>query len=108
MKTTDRPSLAKKPASEKKTRKAKTAAELKADLEKAKKRVAELEQKAYAGELAELIKKQNIVSSINLIKANIKGVNLIMIITAVAKAAGLARVEITQKPPVKRKAKPAQ
>lgn len=86
-------------ATAKTTRNKKTAAQLKADLEKAKKRVADLEAKAYAEEIEELVKKQNIVSAFNVIKANVKGVSDIAILTAIGKAAGIARLVITQSEP---------
>ena len=96
-----------KPAGEKKagTRKAKSAADLKAQLEKAKAAIAVLEQRAYAGELDELIKKSNIVSAFNVVKANVKGATDLAILAAIAKAVGIKRVEITQKAPVPRKPK---
>lgn len=87
------------------TRKKKTAAELKADLEKAKARIAVMEAKAYAGELEELLKKQNIVSSFNVIKANVKGASDIAILSAIGKAAGITRLVITQSETTPRKKK---
>jgi len=85
------------------TRKAKTAAEIKAELEKAKAKVASLEQRAYAGELEEAVKKTNVIAAFESIKASVKGANDLVILAAIGKAAGIARVEVTQKPPVKRK-----
>lgn len=80
------------------TRKTKTAAELKIDLEKAKQKVKELEQRAYAGELEEMVKKTNIVSDFNVIKANVKGATDLVILAAIGKAAGIARLQISQAP----------
>ena len=81
----------------------KTSAELKKELELARKKVAELEQKAYAGELDELIKNSGIVSVIADIKSKIKGVTDIAILNAIANAAGLKRIVLTQTPVAKRK-----
>jgi len=85
-----------------KIRKVKTAAELKTDLEKAKQKVKELEQRAYAGELEEFVKKTNIVSDFNKIKANVNGANDLVILAAIGKAAGIARLQISQSPAPKR------
>lgn len=86
-------------------RKSLSAQELKAKLEKAKLAVKELEQRAYAEELDEIIKKQNIISSFNVIKANTKGISDIAILTAIGKACGIPRLEITQKAVTKRASK---
>ena len=78
-----------KPAGEKKARaprKVKTAAELQAALEAAKKKVLELEQQSYSVEINEQIQKSNIVTSLKAVKANLKKVSDIAILTAVAKA----------------------
>ena len=89
----------------KKTRKVKTAADLKADLEKAKARIAVIEARAYAGELEEMVKQQNIVSAFNVIKANVKGASDVAILSAIGKAAGIKRLVITQSEPTPRKKK---
>lgn len=81
------------------TRKKKTAAELKADLAAAKKRVAALEAKAYDGELAEAIAKSNIVSEFEIIKARYKDIPAVNILQAVGKAVKIARVVVTQSDP---------
>ncbi len=89
-------------------RKSMTAKDYKEKLEKAKAALKALEEKAYATELEDLIKKQNVVSAFNVIKANTKGVSDIAILTAIAKACGVKRVVITQteaKPRAPRKAK---
>lgn len=82
----------------KKTRKVKSAAEIKEDLAKARAVVAALEQRAFAGELEEFIKTTNIVSEFNTIKANIKGASELTILAAIGKAAGIPRLVITQTP----------
>ncbi len=83
-------------------RKVKTAADLKADLAKAKAALAALEQRAYAEELDEFVKKTNVVSDFNVIKKNIAGASDIAILAAIGKAAGIARLVITQSEVVKR------
>jgi hypothetical protein len=94
-----------KPAGEKKTRTAKTAAELKAQYEKAKAALKALEQRAYAGELDELIKNSKIVAEYAAVKSKVKDVSDLAILAAVGKAIGIKRLEITQKPAVPRKKK---
>lgn len=91
----------------KKTRKAKTAAELKADYEKAKAALAALEQRAFAGELDEFIKTTSIVTEIQRIREAIKGVSDLTILAAIGKAASIPRLVITQSEPKPRKPKPA-
>lgn len=80
------------------TRKAKTSADLKADLEAARAKLAALEQRAYAGELDELVSKSAIVKEFNAIKEQVKGASDIAILASVGKAIGIKRLEITQKP----------
>jgi len=87
-----------------KTRKAKTAADLKAELEKAKANLAALEQRAYAEELNEVIAKTKIVTDFNSIKANSKATDL-TILAAIGKAVGIPRLVITQSEVKKRASK---
>lgn len=97
-----------KPAGEKKTRaprKEKTAADFQAKLEAAKKRVQLLEAQAYSVEINEQIKKSNIAGVYKAVKSNLKKVSDLAILTAVVKAAGIKRIEITQKPAATRKKK---
>ena len=68
----------------------------KAKLEKAKAALKVLEEKAYASELEELIKKQNIVSSFKVIQANTKGISDVAILTAIGKAVGIKRLVVSQ------------
>jgi hypothetical protein len=56
-------------ATTRKPTKPKTSADLKAQLEAAKKRLADLEKRAYAEELSELIKSTNIVADFAKIQA---------------------------------------
>lgn len=54
------------------------------------------EEKAYASELEEFIKKQNIVSSFKVIQANTKGISDVAILTAIGKAVGIKRLVVSQ------------
>lgn len=83
--------------------KPKTSAELKQQLEAARKRVAALEQRAYAEELTELIRSTNIVADFAKIQSKVTDVKPTAILSAIATAAGLKRIEVTQAPPPKRK-----
>jgi hypothetical protein len=87
------------------TRKAKTSEDLKVDLIKARAALALLEQRAYAGELDEHVKKSSIVKEITTIREKVKGVSDVAILASIAKAAGIKRAEITIKPALKRKPK---
>jgi hypothetical protein len=87
------------------TRKKKSAAEMKAALEAAKKRVAALEAKAYEGELAEAIAASTIVSEFNKIKARYKDISPVNILQAIGKAAKITRVVVTQAEVKKRASK---
>jgi len=81
------------------TRKKKTPAEIKAALAAAKKKVAELEQKAYKSELEELIKSMHFVSEFNSIRSTLKEVSDIAILAGIANACGIKRLQITQQAP---------
>lgn len=87
------------------TRKKKTAAELKRDLETAKKKVAALEAKAYEGELAEAIAASSIVSEFEKIKSRYKDIPPTNILQAIGKAVKIPRVAVTQSEPQKRASK---
>lgn len=87
------------------TRKAKTAEDLKAELAKARAALAALEQRAYAGELDEHVSKSAIVKEFNAIREKVKGVSDIAILASIGKAVGIKRVEITIKPAATRKPK---
>lgn len=84
-------------------RKKKTAAELKADLEAAKKRVALLEAKAYEEELLERIRTSKILDEFNSIKADFKDVAPLTILSVIGKAVKIPRLKVTQTEPVPRK-----
>lgn len=98
---------AKKATGTKKTRapnKVKTAAELKVQVEKARAALAALEQKAYAGEVEEAVNKTSIVADFNAIRAKLNNVKDVVILAAIGKAAGIARLVVTQTEPKKRAA----
>ena len=83
--------------------KPKTSAELKAQLEEAKKRLADLEKRAYAEELTELIGATNIVADFAKIKARVTDIKDVAILAAVGAAVGIKRLEVKQAEPPKRK-----
>jgi len=83
----------------------KTTAEIKADLAAAKKKVAMLEQKAYEGELIELIKSAHFVADYQALKKSLTSVSDTVILSAIAKAVGIKRIQVTQTAPAKRKPK---
>jgi hypothetical protein len=87
------------------TRKAKTAEDLKADLAKARAALAALEQRAYAGELDEHVSKSAIVKEFTAIREKVKGASDVAILASVGKAVGIKRVEVTIKPAATRKPK---
>jgi hypothetical protein len=80
------------------TRKAKTAEDLKADLAKARAALAALEQRAYAGELDGHVQNSAIVKEFIAIRD-------IAILASIGKAVGIKRVEVTIKPATTRKPK---
>mgnify|MGYP000137747961 CR=1 FL=1 len=92
-------------AAKKTTRKKKTAADHKAELEKLRQRIATVEAKAYEGELAEAIAASTIVSQFNEIKARYKDIAPTNILQAIGKAAKIPRVVVTQSEPQKRSSK---
>lgn len=89
------------------TRKAKTAADLKADLEKMKQRIAAAEAKEYGGAVEAMVKELNLASSFNVIKSNVPGATDILILETLCKAAGVKRIKITQAEPKERAKKGA-
>lgn len=80
-------------------RKKKSPAEIKAALAAAKKKVAELEQKAYKSELDELINSMHFVAEFNSIKTTLKEVSDVAILLGIANACGVKRLQISQQPP---------
>ena len=87
------------------TRKAKTAEDLKADLAKARAALAALEQRAYAGELYGHVQNSAIVKEFIAIREKVKGVSDIAILASIGKAVGIKRVEVSIKPVATRKPK---
>jgi predicted DsbA family dithiol-disulfide isomerase len=87
------------------TRKAKTAEDLKADLAKARAALAALEQRAYAGELDGHVQNSAIVKEFIAIREKVKGVSDIAILASIGKAVGIKRVEVSIKPVATRKPK---
>jgi hypothetical protein len=85
-----------------KPKKKKTAAELMADLDAAKKRVAALEAKAYGGELTEAVAKSSIVTEFNKIKDRYKDIGAVNILQVIGKAVKIPRVVVTQAEPKSR------
>ena len=87
------------------TRKAKTAEEMKADIVKARAALAALEQRAYAGELDAHVQKSAIVKEFIAIREKVKGASDVAILASIGKAVGIKRVEVTIKPAATRKPK---
>ena len=83
--------------------KPKTSADLKSQLEAAKKRLADLEKRAYAEELSELIKSTNIVADFAKIQARVTDIKDVAILAAIGTAIGIKRLEVKQAEPPKRK-----
>ena len=90
-------------ATTRKPTKPKTSADLKAQLEAAKKRLADLEKRAYAEELTELINATSIVADFAKIKARVQDIKEVAILTAIGSAVGIKRLEVKQAEPPKRK-----
>ena len=87
------------------TRKAKTAEEMKTDIVKARAALAALEQRAYAGELDGHVQKSAIVKEFTAIREKVKGASDVAILASIGKAVGIKRVEVTIKPAATRKPK---
>ena len=80
-----------------------TSAELKEKLEAAKKRLADLEKRAYAEELSELISSTNIVADFAKIQARVTDIKDVAILAAIGTAIGIKRLEVKQLEAPKRK-----
>lgn len=87
------------------TRTPKTTAEIKAALAAAKRKVATLEQRAYEGELTELIKSAHFATDYAVVKKSLPSVGDTAILSAIAKAVGAKRIQVTQAAPAPRKPK---
>jgi hypothetical protein len=86
-----------------KSRSSKSSAELLKEIEAAKARLAALEQRAYAGQLDEMIKSTTIVQDFAAIQSRVTDISPLAILSAVGAAVGIKRLVITQSEPVKRK-----
>ena len=71
-------------------------------------KIAELEKRAYAEELTELIKSTSIVADFAKIQAKVKDITPLAILEAVASAVGIKRLQVTQAPPATRKPRAAK
>ena len=89
-------------ATTRKPTKPKTSAEMKLQLEAARKRLADLEQRAYAEELTELINSTNIVADFAKIQAKVKSIQPPAILAAIGAAVGIKRLVVTQTDPTPR------
>lgn len=81
-----------------KTRAKSTPAQVLEQLAAAKKRVEELEQKAYAAEIEAQIQKFGIVSTYQSIKSALPKVSDLALLAAIAKAVKVPRVVVSQTP----------
>ena len=82
----------------------KTSAELKQQLEEAKKKIADLEKRAYTEELTELIAGTNIVADFAKIQARVTDIKPVAILAAIGNAVGIKRLDVKQADAPKRKA----
>jgi len=80
----------------KRQRRSKTAADLKQELEAAKRKLAALEARAYEGELSEAIANSTIVSEFLKIKSRYKDIGAVSILFAIGKAVKIPRLVVTQ------------
>ena len=88
-----------------KPRTPKTSEQLKQELELAKQKLADLEQRAYAEELNEAIAASNFVAEFLKVKLKLPKVSEVAILQAFGVAAGIKRVQVTQAPVQTRKSK---
>lgn len=86
-----------------KSRSTKTSADLIKDIAAAKARLAVMEQRAYAGQLDEMIKSTTIAREFAAIQSRATDISPLAILSAVGAAVGIRRLVITQSAPVKRK-----
>ena len=84
--------------------KPKTSAELKQQLEEAKKRLAALEQRAYMEEIVELLNSTTVIAEIKKIRERLpKDITTAAILQTVAEKADFKRIVVTQTPTPPRK-----
>ena len=89
-------------ATARKPSKPKSSAEMKLQLEAARKRLADLEKRAYAEELTELINSTNIVADFAKIQAKVKDIKPVAILAAIGAAVGIKRLQVAQAEPTPR------
>ena len=87
------------------TRTAKTAEQLKKDVELAEQKLNALKRRAFSGEITEMIKKSSIKAEFDKILKDAKGVSDIAILEAIGTVVGIKRLVVSQKPTVKRASK---
>jgi hypothetical protein len=85
------------------TRKPKTKQQIVDELKKLDEKREKLEQLAYASDIEELLKRQNIASAISVVKANIEKTSDLAILKAIVKICGFKRITVTQALPTQRK-----
>jgi hypothetical protein len=83
----------------------KTAAQIRADIAAAQQRLAAAEAKEYGAAIQAALTKMNIVSGINVIKANVKGTTDLIILRKLGDMLGIKRLSITITEPKPRKKK---
>ena len=88
-----------------KPRKTKTAEELRAELAKAQVKLKELEQRAYASQLADVLTSVGIKGIFDTVKKEVPDASEVAILAAIGKACGVQRLSITQSAATKRKPK---
>ncbi|MDH6300919.1 MULTISPECIES: hypothetical protein [Polynucleobacter] len=87
------------------TRTAKTAEQLKKDVEIAEQKLIALKRRAFSGEITEMIKNSTIKAEFDKIMKDAKGVTDIAILEAIGAIVGIKRLVISQSPKATRKPK---
>ena len=81
----------------------KTSADILKEIEATKARLVLLEQRAYSGQLDEMIKSTTIARDFAEIQSKVKDISPLVILSAIGLAVGIKRLVITQSEAVKRK-----
>ena len=84
------------------TRTAKTAEQLKKDVEIAEQKLIALKRRAFSGEITEMIKNSTIKAEFDKILKEAKGVSDVAILEAIGAVVGIKRLVVSQSPTVKR------
>ena len=87
------------------TRTAKTAEQLKKDVEIAEQKLIALKRRAFSGEITEMIKNSTIKVEFDKILKEAKGVSDVAILEAIGAVVGIKRLIVSQSPTVKRASK---